>query len=490
MRTVGNYEITGLLGRGGMAEVYAVRRLGTERQFACKVIKGAYAQQMGRSEAAVLKRLKSGGLFGVHGGLWRLRRRNRHPVPAFEESFSWGNAYCIVMEQCQGRTLEQLLLQESALEEEEVLLLGIRLSSLLRWMHRGKRRVLYLDLKPANILMKEKQLNALVDFGCAGVLGRGKTLSADGLGTVGYAAPEQFQKGEALTVRTDIYGLGRTLKAAAGKGTLSRSLSLLLEQCTRAEPSDRPGSMREVRRRLTGCLLSAKMKKWKAACRRGRVAAAVWVLSLLLAAGGLGIFGWSQSLAGWEAKINRLTETPFDAVQGEQLEQYLNERVFFHVTRRAVLSCAGKRGGRILFRMGKGYWYRGAGEKDQKKGSRLCREALELGGLDGRMSREAQYLAKLENKTAKSLFGLFQFLEEEDNRASDLLRVGKELIQQLYFLEDSRVGSGENKQRMLLEAEDYFTKNRELFSGKEQEELLTLLEVLEELLAEKEGENV
>ena len=43
---------------------------------------------------------------------------------------------------------------------------------------------------------------------------------------------------------------------------------------------------------------------------------------------------------------------------------------------------------------------------------------------------------------------------------------------------------------MLLEAEDYFTKNRELFSGKEQEELLTLLEVLEELLAEKEGENV
>ena len=106
------------------------------------------------------------------------------------------------------------------------------------------------------------------------------------------------------------------------------------------------------------------------------------------------------------------------------------------------------------------------------------------------MSREAQYLAELENKTAKSLFGLFQFLEEEDNRASDLLRVGKELIQQLYFLEDSRVGSGENKQRMLLEAEDYFTKNRELFSGKEQEELLTLLEVLEELLADKEGENV
>ena len=90
------------------------------------------------------------------------------------------------------------------------------------------------DLKPANILRRRTGEPVLIDLGLVRKIGE---TGNDGVGTMGYAAPEQLLRGES-TVRADVFALGKILRAAGGKH-LTRRLRGVVRKATHEDPDER-----------------------------------------------------------------------------------------------------------------------------------------------------------------------------------------------------------------------------------------------------------
>lgn len=116
------------------------------------------------------------------------------------------------MEYIEGRNLEKYIREKGAVRQEQAVKIACELAEVLIYLHESKLPVVYLDMKPANIILDDKGMLHLVDFGtaCLRYQEKEKTGCA---GTCGYAAPEQLTvsgRGKA-DERSDIYGLGATL---------------------------------------------------------------------------------------------------------------------------------------------------------------------------------------------------------------------------------------------------------------------------------------
>lgn len=93
------------------------------------------------------------------------------------------------------------------------------------------------DLKPANLLRRRNGEPVLIDLGLVRRIGeRGE----QGVGTLGFAAPEQLLRGEA-TVRADVFALGKILRAAGGRA-LGRRLRAVVRRATHEDPEERYAS--------------------------------------------------------------------------------------------------------------------------------------------------------------------------------------------------------------------------------------------------------
>ena len=196
---LGRYELTRLLGSGGMGRVY----LATD-------------QQTGRPVA--LKLLPAQGL--IHGSgparkdapaeLWRrfvqeaqLLRSLRHPNIVQILDFH-AEAAVLVMEYLPGGSLAQKPLPLSPAAVRKVLL---DVLSALAAAHAAG--VLHRDLKPHNLLCSATGETQLGDFGAAYLQGLGVTRTESFIGTLAYMAPEQLS-GRPLTFATDLYALAVT----------------------------------------------------------------------------------------------------------------------------------------------------------------------------------------------------------------------------------------------------------------------------------------
>jgi serine/threonine protein kinase len=148
--------------------------------------------------------------------------RLTHPaIVALYEACAVNDAFYLISELVDGHTLAQLI-SEDALEDEEILEIGLALAGALSHAH--ARGVIHRDIKPQNVLVphpatedetpQELAAAKLTDFGGASLVGEeALTRTGDVLGTLAYMAPEQSE-GHEVTEQADLYSLALVLYEA------------------------------------------------------------------------------------------------------------------------------------------------------------------------------------------------------------------------------------------------------------------------------------
>lgn len=156
----------------------------------------------------------------------KVLRNLRHPnIPIIYDTMEDSFAYYIIEEYIAGETLEAFISKTGILSEEKIADIGIKLCRVVSYLHCQKPiPVLFLDIHPKNILISQDEI-FLVDFGSSYYEGEARKREWL-LGTVGYAAPEQYSR-NSLDVRADIYGIGAVLHfLITGRSEIEDALSL------------------------------------------------------------------------------------------------------------------------------------------------------------------------------------------------------------------------------------------------------------------------
>ncbi len=136
-----------------------------------------------------------------------------HPnLPHIYEHFQTPDHWYLIMDFIEGETLEQYQSKtpNGRLLLSEVLDIGLQLCIVLNYLHSHHPPIIFRDLKPANIMRTPTGQIYLIDFGIARYFKPGQAKDTIALGSVGYAAPEQYGKVQ-TTPRADIYSLGAVL---------------------------------------------------------------------------------------------------------------------------------------------------------------------------------------------------------------------------------------------------------------------------------------
>ena len=172
----------------------------------------------GREESTVTSGSKD-GLFADYKRKFRREAENlsrlRHPhiVRVLETFEANGTAY-YAMEYCEGGCLNELADKRGGLPEEEAVGYAVQIGEALAYMHAHK--MLHLDVKPGNAMLRADGSVALIDFGLSkqyGEDGEPESSTSVGGGTPGYAPLEQaqYREGRDFPVTMDVYALGATL---------------------------------------------------------------------------------------------------------------------------------------------------------------------------------------------------------------------------------------------------------------------------------------
>jgi serine/threonine protein kinase len=265
----GRVVVRGLHATGGMSVVYRVdHRVGWQR-YQPAVVKVAQPRTRDAHAMAVAEQRVA-----REAVLLRLVQHERVPRPL--RAFVQDRRFHLAMELVPGWTLERLLADAGSplrppWPEPRVLALGCSLARLLADLHGAPTPLLVRDLKPSNLIVTSTGHVMLVDFGIACPMPRGEPVPASvrGLGTPGYAAPEQIAAEGWEDARTDLYALGVVLYRVAtghlprhaatwlvGAGihscnaSCSPAFARLVGTLLHVDPACRPDSAAEVTRTL------------------------------------------------------------------------------------------------------------------------------------------------------------------------------------------------------------------------------------------------
>jgi eukaryotic-like serine/threonine-protein kinase len=196
------YEILRVAGRGGMSTVYAARdlRFGhVERLCAVKEMFDIDPDTRVRALRLVNFEREAALLATIS-----------HPaVPRIYDYFSHNGLVYLVLEFVDGQDLERLLATRKApFKEEQIIKWALEIADVLKMLHDQRPDpIIFRDLKPSNVMLRQSGQIVLIDFGIARTIqGRQRGTM---IGTEGYAPPEQYRG--IADARGDIYALGATL---------------------------------------------------------------------------------------------------------------------------------------------------------------------------------------------------------------------------------------------------------------------------------------
>lgn len=185
------YQIKTFIGSGGMATVYQAYHERLDRDVAIKLMHETFAR-----EASFLERFEREA---------RIIARLEHPhiVPIYDYAEIAGQPY-IVMKYIEGGTLKRRVIK-TGVAIEHMLDMMSKIADALSYAH--EKGVLHRDIKPSNILIDERDLPYISDFGLARIAQVGdSTISHDMmLGTPYYISPEQARGERDLSPATDVY---------------------------------------------------------------------------------------------------------------------------------------------------------------------------------------------------------------------------------------------------------------------------------------------
>ena len=197
----GRYQLTRVVGSGGMATIYAAIDLRLDRQVAVKIMHSHLAQDE-QFVSRFIREAKAAASLS-------------HPniVAVLDQGWNQGGSPCvfIVMELIEGATLRDYLIEQGSLSPERALSIITPVASALAAAH--KLGIVHRDIKPENILVSKEGRIKIADFGLARGALLGNTMTAESsviLGSVSYLSPEQVQRGVA-DAKSDIYSLGIVL---------------------------------------------------------------------------------------------------------------------------------------------------------------------------------------------------------------------------------------------------------------------------------------
>ncbi len=193
-RFIGRYRVKGLLGSGGMGQVYLAHDPMLDREIAVKLIGS------GIDDADARRRLVQEA---------RAAGRLRHPniVTIFDAGEHDGSPY-IAMEHVGGETLRRLIRRRADLSLARRLQLIEGACAGLAHAHRAN--VVHLDIKPDNLMLDGDGVLKVLDFGIARVLQNDALMTMHLAGTLMYMSPEQVSGGP-LDRRSDVFSLGCSL---------------------------------------------------------------------------------------------------------------------------------------------------------------------------------------------------------------------------------------------------------------------------------------
>jgi formylglycine-generating enzyme required for sulfatase activity/tRNA A-37 threonylcarbamoyl transferase component Bud32 len=194
---LGQYEVMGLVGAGGMAAVLKARQLSLNRYVAIKILPKRFATNkllVSRfdSEAAALAGLN-------HPNIVTVIDRGRE-----------GDIYYIAMELVEGEDLRKRLGRDARLKQNEALDIVRQVLAALQYAH--DRGIVHRDIKPGNILITGENHVKVADFGLAHLTeeqnSAAQTHTGQMMGTLKYMAPEQLMEAKSVDGRADLYSTG------------------------------------------------------------------------------------------------------------------------------------------------------------------------------------------------------------------------------------------------------------------------------------------
>jgi len=195
----GRYELDGIVGRGGMAEVYRARDIRLDRIVAVKTLREDLArdqtfQARFRREAQSAASLNHPSIVAVYD--------------TGEDDTDGSHIPYIVMEYVDGRTLRDLLREDRRLLPERALEITDGVLRALDYSHRNG--IVHRDIKPGNVMLTRDGKVKVMDFGIARAVSDAQatmTQTAQVIGTAQYLSPEQA-RGERVDARSDLYSTG------------------------------------------------------------------------------------------------------------------------------------------------------------------------------------------------------------------------------------------------------------------------------------------
>jgi hypothetical protein len=189
---IGDYEVLGVLGAGGMGKVYKVRNVISDRVEAMKVLLANLTSQKELADR-FLREIKL------------LASLNHPNIAALNTAMTLDNQLIMMMEYVDGTTLATRL-QQGTIPPAEAVNYSTQLLSALSYAH--KLNVIHRDVKPANMMLTREGVVKLMDFGIARPNNeQGMTVTGTTLGSLNYMSPEQV-RGEAVDQRSDLYSMG------------------------------------------------------------------------------------------------------------------------------------------------------------------------------------------------------------------------------------------------------------------------------------------